>query len=60
MLKHMGKARSPARVVDGARIHVRVEGDDRCVVPFEHDEMKAVGQGEFRYVLLEFLKILRD
>ena len=59
MLEHVSKAGSAFGVVDRAGVDIGVERYHRGLVPFEHDEMQAVGEGEFRYALLEFPQVLR-
>ena len=60
MLEHMGQAGLARRDPDAARIHEGMEGNHGRLVPFEHDEMQPVGQGELGYLLLQLLKSCAD
>ena len=58
MLEHVGETGAAFGIVHRAGIDVGVEGNHGRFVAFEHDEVHAVGEGEFGDALREFLQIL--
>ena len=51
---HVGDAGFSTGIVDGSGIDEGVEGDDGCLMAFDDDEMKPVGEGELRDGFFEF------
>ncbi len=58
MLEHVGDAGGAGGIVDGAGVHVGVEGDHGRFMPLDDDEVQAVGEREFCNFFLKFLQAL--
>jgi hypothetical protein len=59
VLEHMGETGLTAGIVHRGAVDVSVKGDNRRLVPFEHNEMQPVGKREFSDLLLVVLEALR-
>ena len=59
VFEHVRDAGFAARIVHRARVHVRVKGHHRRLVPLENDEVQPVGEREFSDAFFEIFQGLR-